>query len=485
MIHHAGWKGVARVPCPRSLLPRLALLAALLAAAPAHATVPLIDTYGGTRGIGTDCLSPNDDGSSNIIDLTPAFPFGLRFFDRTHASTFVNTNGNCTLSAALGTYTPDPFPVADQPMIAPYWADVDIRGPGCSGYGGGLGCSNPPTNGVWWHMEPGLFVVTWDQTGYFLCHDDLKMSFQLILTAADTCGGEGGDFDVEFRFNRCEWTTGDASSGTGGFGGTPAQAGFDAGNLLDFVMVPGSRTGTIHTIMCDDSNVAEPGIWRYQIRSGTIVCPDAGIPCDTGEPGVCGVGLTSCVGGGTECRAETAPSDERCDALDNDCNGETDEGPLCEAYEICDRGVCRTVCSEFGCPPGQICAPDDRCIDEGCLDVTCEPGQRCVDGSCVGACDGIVCPVGRACRAGACVDPCAWLTCDECTVCIDGACNLRCEWTACPDGEVCFVDGRCLDGACLEGPRPWHLLPRRALRRPRRRRLGAALRLGEVWRPGC
>ena len=120
MIHHAGWKGVARVPCPRSLLPRLALLAALLAAAPAHATVPLIDTYGGTRGIGTDCLSPNDDGSSNIIDLTPAFPFGLRFFDRTHASTFVNTNGNCTLSAALGTYTPDPFTVADQPMIATY-----------------------------------------------------------------------------------------------------------------------------------------------------------------------------------------------------------------------------------------------------------------------------------------------------------------------------------------------------------------------------
>ncbi len=143
----------------------------------ASAQVSLDGTFGGARGFGTDCLSPNDDGSSAEIDLTPAFPRGLRFFDRTHTSTFVNTNGNITFSGALYTYTPDPFPVADQPMIAPYWGDVDIRGAECSGYGGDLGCANPSTNGVWWHMEPGLFVVTWERVGYFYCRDDLQMSF--------------------------------------------------------------------------------------------------------------------------------------------------------------------------------------------------------------------------------------------------------------------------------------------------------------------
>ena len=40
-------------------------------------------------------------------------------------------------------------------------------------------------------------------------HNEHRMSFQLILTNANGCGS--GDFDVEFRYNRCEWDTGTAS----------------------------------------------------------------------------------------------------------------------------------------------------------------------------------------------------------------------------------------------------------------------------------
>src|SRR5690349_12634634 len=105
----------------------LALLAFTSGASDAKAQVPLINTFGGTRGFGTRCLSPNDDGSSASIDLAPAFPAGLRFFTRTHTAAFVNTNGNISFSGNVPTYTPDAFPVADQPMIAPYWGDVDIR----------------------------------------------------------------------------------------------------------------------------------------------------------------------------------------------------------------------------------------------------------------------------------------------------------------------------------------------------------------------
>ena len=101
--------------------------AALLPAGRAGATVPLQAGLGGTRGYGTECLSPNDDGSSAIISLLPAFPAGLRFFTMTHTSAYVNTNGNITFSGPEPIYTPAPFPVAARPMIAPYWADVDIR----------------------------------------------------------------------------------------------------------------------------------------------------------------------------------------------------------------------------------------------------------------------------------------------------------------------------------------------------------------------
>jgi MYXO-CTERM domain-containing protein len=446
------------------LLALLAVLALLALAAPltAEAQAPLLTGLGGARDFGTDCLSPNDDGSSSAIDLTPAFPTGLAFYGRTHTRAFVNTNGNITFSAALSTYTPDPFPVAGQPMIAPYWADVDIRGAACSGFGGDLGCSDPVDNGVWWHLEPGLMVVTWNQVGYYYCADDKKMNFQLILSAAtDGCGG--GDFDVEFRFNRCEWHTGDASGGLDGFCDpdpifstcTPGQSGFDAGNLIDFVEIMGSRTETIHTTLCTDSNVGETGVWRFQIRSGSVICPEAGDSCDTEMTGVCGDGLTQCVGAGIECLPVVPSSDEACDALDNDCDGTTDEGDdLCGELSACERGVCTPLCFEGGCPEGQECNSAGRCLDIGCDGIECAEGERCMGGTCVAACDGVVCPAPLSCRAGACLDICSELTCDDCTVCDDGACIPRCPDTPCAAGEECDSAGRCVDAGCASLPCP-------------------------------
>ena len=43
-----------------------------------------------------------------------------------------------------------------------------------------------------------------------------------------------GNFDVDFRYNQLNWTTGNASGGINGLGGTPAQAGYDAGDGVHF-----------------------------------------------------------------------------------------------------------------------------------------------------------------------------------------------------------------------------------------------------------
>ena len=429
------------------------LLLGLAAPPSARADVALRHDLGGPLGFGTDCLSPNDDGSSAVIDLTPAFPSGLRFFGSVYTTAYVNTNGNLSFGAELSEYEPSAFPIAGQPIIAPYWADVDIRkqaGVCLDRYRGDRGCMNPPDNGVWWSLQPGLMVVTWHQVGYYDCHVDKRMSFQLILRAVESCGA-GTDFDVVFRFNQCEWTTGDASGGHSGIGGLEAQAGFDAGNLTDFIMIPGSRMPGINTVMCTTSNIGRPGMWRFQIRGGTVVCPDAGASCDTGMPGVCGVGRTNCVGTGTSCVAEVSASAERCDGLDNDCNGEVDEGSdICSgALAICDRGRCVEPCFEAGCAEGLVCdATTMRCVDPGCAGVTCADGQRCIAGTCTGACDAVTCPTGRVCRAGRCVDPCGALTCDDCTTCIDGACIPRCASDSCPTGQACDAAGRCVDTAC-------------------------------------
>ncbi len=227
----------------------------------------ILRTFTGPNGIGTDCLHPNDDGSwagppptagtpAVPISLTYAFPMGLQYFGANYGAMYVNNNGNITFRGALGTFTPAPFPVAMQPMIAPWWGDVDTRGGG-----------QPMRNNVCFVVQPSRVIVTWDRVGYFSSHDDRQNTFQLLLSTR--AGLAAGDFDVEFRYERCEWTTGDASGGTGGFGGTPAQVGFDAGDMHTFYSLPMSRTMAILDV-CTSSNVGTPGIWRFQVRGGVI-----------------------------------------------------------------------------------------------------------------------------------------------------------------------------------------------------------------------
>lgn len=417
----------------------LALLVGASAPAPAQA-IPLIEGLGGPAGYGEDFLPPNDDGSSPAIDLSGAFPDGVRYFGTaTFTQMFVNTNGNITFNRALPTYTPNPFPVASQPMVAPYWADVDIRG---SGF--------PDANGVYWAIRPGQIIVTWHNVGYYSIHDDLRMDFQLILTNGTDCGL--GDFDIEFRYNRCEWTTGDASGGSGGFGGTPAQAGFDAGNLMDFLELPGSRTMSILEL-CETSNVEteipQPGLWRFIVRDGAVLCPESGAICDTGMLGACGAGIAQCVETGSECIPAVTASDELCDGEDNDCDGSVDEGDdLCELPTVCAYGVCVPPCFEGGCPAGETCVEEGVCVSDDCMTIECPPGERCEAGECIPVCDGVVCPHGQRCIGGSCVDPCDVISCGEEEVCERGMCVHTCPCRRCGMHEICGADGRCVAVGC-------------------------------------
>ncbi len=74
-------------------------------------------------------------------------------------------------------------------------------------------------------------------------------------------------------------------------------------------------------------------------------CAEADFPepeiCYTGDAGTLGVGV--CTGGlrrcddgaWTGCEGQVVPGNELCDDEDNDCNGETDEGNVCETEEDC------------------------------------------------------------------------------------------------------------------------------------------------------
>ena len=67
-----------------------------------------------------------------------------------------------------------------------------------------------------------------------------------------------------------QWTTGDASGGANGMGGTPAQVGFNAGDGVNYAAVPESRTSEIINITTT-SNIGIPGVWAFQVNRESII----------------------------------------------------------------------------------------------------------------------------------------------------------------------------------------------------------------------
>ncbi len=191
-----------------------------------------------------------------------------------------------------------------------------------------------------------------------------------------------------------------------------------------------------------------------------ITCAGGGQPCDVpGGAGVCASGLTQCRRGALECVAMNPGSAEACDGLDNDCDGEADEGDLCPAGELCVRGDCVPSCrsGEFPCTGGKQCVGEGVCVDAACAALSCDAGEICRDGACRAPCDDVVCPLGQECRLGVCLDACetAPPSCDAGYVCSRGVCVERCDVCTvsgnglCGDGQACdSALGLCVDGGC-------------------------------------
>ncbi|XP_069105864.1 protein mesh-like [Argopecten irradians] len=95
------------------------------------ASIPLEDFYPYGAAQGDTDFPKNDDGSSPVVTISTKFPF----FNSQHDSLYVNTNGAISFLGTLSQYTPESFPLSNsRRIIAPFWADVDIRNGGTVWY---------------------------------------------------------------------------------------------------------------------------------------------------------------------------------------------------------------------------------------------------------------------------------------------------------------------------------------------------------------
>jgi hypothetical protein len=182
-----------------------------------------------------------------------------------------------------------------------------------------------------------------------------------------------------------------------------------------------------------------------------ISCQGGGQPCDTGKPGICEAGVTQCAAGGTTCQELSPPGPEVCNGLDDNCDGQVDEGNPCPEEYVCQQGTCVKSCAgnEFPCPTGLVCDKAGYCVDPTCENVTCPTGQTCTAGTCKAPCDGVTCPYPDVCRVGKCVDPCASVTCGMDQACYNGVCIESCNCLACGQGLSCeTTSGLCVTASC-------------------------------------
>jgi hypothetical protein len=223
-------------------------------------------------GSNTNTLAANDDGSTASV----ALGFSANFFGATSPTVFVNNNGNVTFASTLAQFTPNGLATGvGQPIIAPFFADVDTRGTGSGLVTYGTGTVTDATLG--WSNSAD-FAAEYPAVGYFNSHVDKIATFELLLVNRADTGA--GNFDIEFNYNTVQWETGDASSGVGGLGGVSAAVGYSngqAGGSNVFFQLPGSLVNgalinggpnalTAHSL---NSNVL--GRYDFQVRGGSVV----------------------------------------------------------------------------------------------------------------------------------------------------------------------------------------------------------------------
>lgn len=166
----------------------------------------VVTTGGGNGANVADPTGRNDDGFRGPLPLG----FTLSFFGGSYTQFWINNNGNISFVAGISAYAATGPQGATQPIISPYFSDVDTRG---------------PLSGVVHYRNdiPNQHIITWDNVGFYNTQDAQLASFQLVLR------GPGypiplGEGPIGFFWKNLGWEVATSS------GALPAAVGFGDGS---------------------------------------------------------------------------------------------------------------------------------------------------------------------------------------------------------------------------------------------------------------
>ena len=237
------------------------------------------------------------------------------------------------------------------------------------------------------------------------------------------------------------------------------------------------------------SNYACQDTWTLAGKAAKQCVPSGGSECPCSEASVaqqlqttCSkgscMGIRSCGPSGLSACSAQVPTGETCNGQDDDCNGLTDDGVVCDDKNPCTADSCdlSNGCTAMavdggGCDDGSVCTLGDLCQGGQCAPgkaVGCDDGNPCSDDDCdkLSGCahlpnaatcsDNNACTLSDACAANVCV-PGPAPSCDDGNACTADSCDYKqgCNHLVgsmpCSDGSVCSVGDQCSGGACLPG----------------------------------
>ncbi|MBU1382068.1 SUMF1/EgtB/PvdO family nonheme iron enzyme [Myxococcota bacterium] len=234
------------------------------------------------------------------------------------------------------------------------------------------------------------------------------------------------------------------------------------------VCAPGTRQCINGVVVCDGGGDPQPGRCDGLDNNCNGLVdepdeiaedPDVGAPCGDGE-GVCEPGQYECIDGNLICVGAVEPTSEICNGIDDDCNGNIDEGDICPVNEICYNADCRHLCNpedEHPCAAGY-----------SCIEVTIGEGTENLCYPQLAPCNGVYCASDEVCRDDECVNPCEPDPCENWEMCVvnryagqvghENEPEYRCTdiscsaaGRSCPTGEFC-IDHECISDPCRNDP---------------------------------
>jgi len=205
--------------------------------------------FGGASGYGTNF--PGNDDNSTSVSIASLAGTGLTLLGRSFGETiYLSNNGYMRLDTGDGTFTPYPLNSTNNPIVAAYFGDVDTRGTGNVYYATSATANDNKA------------VLTWIGAGYYNYGTNKTNTFQLQVENL------GVETNMRLSYQQLQWTTGSASGGSNGLGGTVARAGFaipGTNETIRFELPSSGRETDMLALASLPGNTGKIGVWSFRL----------------------------------------------------------------------------------------------------------------------------------------------------------------------------------------------------------------------------